>query len=345
MNSLICKECGTVFKHEKENYCKAKLTKHLKEAHNMTSEEYIVKHYYNGIHPVCPCGCGGKLKFVKGWKFNKYASDTCFGRLVKQQNDLISDYLERQKKKTFDIKKFYNSNYDKVTYETAFKLFASKEMPLGEVAKEYNVDKRTLKRIWLLLDICTEAELTELTEFYRYNFTVERRGCIEKDSNNAYTWMYLVLKNNPQKYTIRSIKNYYNEKNAEKLSGNADTIYKNLKHLYGNEIDAYLSLGYHSSEEYEFYKILAFYFPSIANKIVLGKRFETLNSHVIFDICINDNILIEYDSKGKYHKDEDIIQKDNIKEKFALDNGYKFLRLTKKDILDPNTILKIKELL
>ena len=38
-------------------------------------------------------------------------------------------------------------------------------------------------------------------------------------------------------------------------------------------------------------------------------------------------------------------KEDKLKEKFAINNGYKFLRLTKKDILDPNTILKIKELL
>lgn len=345
MHSLICKECGKEISHEKESYCKSKLTRHLKTQHNMTPEEYVVKHYYGGVHPVCPCGCGGKLKFIKGWKFNQYATDECFGKLVKQQNDLVYDFLERQKKRSFDIKKFYNSNYDKETYETAFKLFASKEMPLGEVAKEYNIDKRTLKRIWLLLEICTETELSELIEFYRYHFIVERRGCVEIDSKNMYTWIYLVLKNNPQKYTLNSIKNYYNEKNTEKLSCNTHTLYKNLKNLYGDEIDAYLAFGYHSSEEYKFYNILAFYFSKIASKIVLGKRFETIDSYIVFDVCINDTILIEYDSKGTYHKDEYSINKDNLKEKFALDNGYKFLRFTKNDILDPSTILKIKELL
>lgn len=345
MHSIICKECGEKITHEQEKYCKAKLSKHLKLYHNMTTEEYVVKHYYGGIYPLCPCGCGRKLKFVKGWKFNKYASDTCFGKLVKQQNNLVNEYLEKQKKRSFDIKKFYNYNYDKNTYETAFKLFASKEMPLGEVAKEYNIDKRTLKRIWLLLEICTETELTNLIDFYRYHFTVERRGCIETDSKNMYTWIYLVLKNNPQKYTINSIKKYYNEKNVEKLLCNTGTLYQNLKKLYGNEIDAYLALGYHSSEEYEFYKILTFYFPKLSNKIILGKKFETLNSYIIFDLCINDNILIEYDSKGTYHNDDYNMNKDKLKEKFAINNGYKFLRLTKKDILDPNTILKIKELL
>ena len=345
MYTITCKECGQIFCHEQEPYCKSKLTKHLKEAHNMTQEEYVVKHYYNGIYPTCPCGCGGKLKFVKGNKFTQYASDTCFGRLVKEQNDLVKEYLDKQKLRKFDIKKFYKSHYDEETYKNAFNLFASKEMPLSEVAKEYHIDKRTLKRIWLILNICTEKELTELTEFYRYNFVVERKGFIETDSNNAYTWIYLVLKNNPQKYTINGIKKYYNEKNDKQLKCNADTIYKNLKRLYGDEIDAFLSLGYHSSEEYNFYKILTFYFPKIASKIEMGKRFETLNSHIIFDFCIDNKLLIEYDSKGQYHSDDNALANDKNKEDFAINNNYKFLRLTKDDILDPNIIYKIKELI
>ena len=88
-----------------------------------------------------------------------------------------------------------------------------------------------------------------------------------------------------------------------------------------------MSLGYHSSEEYEFYKILTFYFPKLSNKIILGKKFETLNSYIIFDLCINDNILIEYDSKGTYHNDDYNINKDKLKEKFAINNGYKFFKI------------------
>ena len=54
MHTLICKECGQEISHEKETYCKAKFTKHLRKVHNMTQEEYVVKHYYNGVHPICP---------------------------------------------------------------------------------------------------------------------------------------------------------------------------------------------------------------------------------------------------------------------------------------------------
>jgi len=37
---------------------------HIKEKHNInTFEDYIVKTYYNNIHPRCQCGCSTKLKF------------------------------------------------------------------------------------------------------------------------------------------------------------------------------------------------------------------------------------------------------------------------------------------
>ena len=141
MKVLTCKICGENFYHDKERYCKAKLKKHLNLVHNISLEDYLVKYYYNGIYPVCPCGCGKKLKLGKGWKFQKFATDKCFGKLVKEQNDFVKSYIDKQKQKTFDIKKYYELNYNKDTFEKAFKLFSTKEMPLGEVAKEYNIDK------------------------------------------------------------------------------------------------------------------------------------------------------------------------------------------------------------
>lgn len=156
--------------------------------------------------------------------------------------------------------------------------------------------------------------------------------------------MYLLIKSNPQKYTIHSLVKYYNEKHDEKLAKSAETVYKNLKRLYGDEIDIYLSYGLHSNEEYEFYQILKFYFSEIGNLIILGKKFELSSGYIIYDFFINKTILIEYDSAGKYHSDSEKEQ-DQLKETFAKENGYKFLRLTKKDIKNPETINMIKQLI
>ena len=156
--------------------------------------------------------------------------------------------------------------------------------------------------------------------------------------------MYLLIKANPQKYTIHSLVKYYNEKHNDKITKSAGTVYKNLKRLYGDEIDVYLSYGIHSNEEYEFYQVLKFYFPEIGNLIILGKKFELASGYIIYDFFMNKILLIEYDSVGTYHNDSEK-EHDQLKESFAKENGYKFLRLTKEDTKNPETINKIKQLI
>jgi len=46
------------------------LGRHLKSAHSITSEEYILKYKYNSVHPICSCGCGCKTKFAKQGVFD-----------------------------------------------------------------------------------------------------------------------------------------------------------------------------------------------------------------------------------------------------------------------------------
>lgn len=71
--------------------------------------------------------------------------------------------------------------------------------------------------------------------------------------------------------------------------------------------------------------------------------FVDSNTEYIYDFCIG-NLLIEYDSEKTYHQTEEQKDRDLKKEKYALDNGYKFLRLTKTDILCPKTIDDIRKL-
>lgn len=157
--------------------------------------------------------------------------------------------------------------------------------------------------------------------------------------------MYLLIKTNPGKYTIHNLISYYNEKHDKKINANAETIYNNLKRLYGDEIDIYLSYGLHSSEEYQFYNVLKFYFPEFGNKIILGKKFTLLNGYIVYDMLLNKTLLLEYDSDGKYHNSDETHKRDQFKENFALENGYKFIRLTKKDIKNPQTIELIRKLI
>ncbi len=55
-------------------------------------------------------------------------------------------------------------------------------------------------------------------------------------------------------------------------------------------------------------------------------------------------MLIEYDGNGYWHKSESAKQRDKEKEIFAIERGYKFLRISKKESKNPELILKIKKL-
>lgn len=61
---MVCKECNREF--EKLD----SLRKHRALKHNITSEQTYIDYVFNGIPPVCKCGCGekpGYLSIVKGF--------------------------------------------------------------------------------------------------------------------------------------------------------------------------------------------------------------------------------------------------------------------------------------
>lgn len=347
MEELICKECGKKFEYKNMSSCKAKLREHLKIAHNMELVDYIVKYEYNGIHPICPCGCGNKLSLAGSgdrWKFNTYYADTCYGNLVKQGNEKIAKMHKEQCKHVFDIVKYYEANYDRKTYQEAFDRLKTKTISMMDIAKSYHIDKRTLKKVWLGLNITTPEELTELLEYTKYNLSsINYPTNIVENNGDMLVWMYMLIKSTPGKYNISSLITEYNRKHEGNPCANTSTsILKGLYKLYGDEINIYLAEGYHSSEEYEFYQVLKFYLPNITIKV--GKKFILEQGYVFYDFLINDKLLIEYDSDGLYHTSDKAKETDAIKTKFALDNGYFFLRLNKEDIRNINTLTKIKNI-
>lgn len=48
------------------------LSLHLKRQHSLEYVEYIVKHEYQGSHPLCQCGCKNKLVWRKGKGFGRF---------------------------------------------------------------------------------------------------------------------------------------------------------------------------------------------------------------------------------------------------------------------------------
>lgn len=66
---IKCEICNLEFK----NNLGGDLTKHIKEIHNVSMEDYYVLTKLDGIEPKCQCGlCDERPNFRRG-KFSKYA--------------------------------------------------------------------------------------------------------------------------------------------------------------------------------------------------------------------------------------------------------------------------------
>ena len=64
-NILVCIICNEEFEDD------IKFNMHLRNKHNINRMNYVIKYLHNGIHPVCKCGCGVKVKW-RTIKFNEY---------------------------------------------------------------------------------------------------------------------------------------------------------------------------------------------------------------------------------------------------------------------------------
>lgn len=348
MEQLVCKECGKVFEYPKMSSCKAQLKRHIREEHHMSVLDYVVKHEYNGEHPICPCGCGHKLNLAQNgdrWKFTKYYADTCYGRLVRSCNEEVLKQYKASHMNDFDVVRYYETHYDRESYEKAYELLKSKEYSLSDIAEIYKIDKRTLKKVWIGLGITTSEELKPLLDYTKYQLAISKNPKNTDNDEDMLTWLYLLIKNHPGKYTVNSLKRTYNKcHNENPTNKNSVSISRALYKKYGDEIDIYLAKGLHSSEEYIFYQILKFYISDYIVK--LGKEFLTNDGNLIYyDISIGSRLLIEYDSDGFFHEQKRSIKQDKLKEQFAKEKGYYFLRLTKTDIQNIETINKIKNIL
>ena len=47
-----------------ETDSKIKLSKHILHTHKLNMSDYRIKTKYNGVHPLCSCGCGTPMKYM-----------------------------------------------------------------------------------------------------------------------------------------------------------------------------------------------------------------------------------------------------------------------------------------
>lgn len=339
MEKLICKICGKEFCYKNLKNCRAQFTIHLKK-HSITLEEYLVKYELNGAHPKCGCGCGEKVHLKQGsWEFNIYAADSHVGKAFSEEGRALKQKLLEARKITWNSERYYKTKYDESVIKASAEDFLSKLYSLSELSEKYNMDKRTLQKLWFTLKVVTPEQYKEITDYFKYKVSAEKRVEKYEVPSDVYVWAFLFIKEHPKKYTVNSLIKEYNKNRINKEDINPFVFYNQLRRKYGDEINLYLAKGFHSLEEYKFYDILSFYLSKC--HIDLGFR---LNGY-IYDFNIDGKILIEYDSDGFYHSSKKQLKTDKNKELEALKEGYAFMRINKEDIRNPNLINTIKQCL
>src|SRR3972149_1065341 len=81
---------------------------HIGAVHGLSGEEYVLKYFYNGIRPLCKCGCGELTTFQKG-KYNLY--------LKTHSDNLIKEKIRIKKEQTclkkYGVKNVFQSEETK----------------------------------------------------------------------------------------------------------------------------------------------------------------------------------------------------------------------------------------
>lgn len=346
-----CSICGKVFEHKNKTITQ-KIKKHIQEEHGITFKKYIVQTFFNGKEPLCKCGCGKKTNFTPKdalWNekhgFGKYYSCGHVTRDPSYSNKETNWYVETWKNDSW-VKEYYNEQFGiDVLQKSALEFINGKSA--RELSITYKIDVRTLRNAWVKLGLITNEDLKKMSQERQYSAALKRSKRFE-NKDKILPELFNILKLNPQKYNIRSLVRFYNEHNVNKITTNCDTVVQCLIDTYGStQIYELLLFGTHSMEELKFLDILFFYFNK---KIVkCGYRLQysknTKRNYYVYDFCIGNKILIEYDGNGYWHKSSQIIEHDKKKELFAINNGYIFLRVSKQEVKNPELILKIKQLL
>lgn len=93
-SSIKCFECGVEMMNNKQ------LMHHIAKIHpHISQEEYIVKHFFNNVHPVCKCGCGQNTEFLRHGK-NDNGEKAWFREYIKGHWDWIKPGHHKHSDKT-----------------------------------------------------------------------------------------------------------------------------------------------------------------------------------------------------------------------------------------------------
>lgn len=331
---IKCKICGIEMTHI------LTLNKHVKNEHDLTVENYILKTEYNDIHPLCKCGCGEKLKmkkrkfrdFISAAHYNKFiVSDPNSNHLKKKKsNKLLSTLKEKKENRNFelDLNKLNTSVNEMIEY---YNKYCNFDISMMNISKKLCLDKRTILKWWDDMKLIENKDnFKRICKKHQRKWVGESN--ITKINDDILYNVYTFLKSNKNKFTISHVRQKFEIKESKLL------LYKQLIEFFGkDEIDEFINLKNSSKPEMDFYYILRYYFgeKNIKSQFKLKNKF--------FDFKLGDNILIEYD--GDYwHSKSNHIENDKIKTKLAIDNGYILVRIKDSESKDIEILNKIYKL-
>lgn len=207
--------------------------------------------------------------------------------------------------------------------------YKSEKYCLSDISNEIDIDKRTLKKLWIELKISTKKELDILTKKTKYLGFEKNREKL-KISDEELQHILLYMEYNKGKFTINQLRNELNLKYSSRY------IIVKLKEKYGESVLSHFKLGGFSNIELDFFNVLRFYF---GNNIQLSFKLE----EKYFDYKLGKKLLIELD--GTYwHSTTEAKANDKYKNELALKHGYQILRINDKNVKDLETIIKIKKI-
>jgi len=73
VSGIVCQICNSSLLSHRH------LMHHLRK-HEFDWKDYFIKYFFNGVHPVCSCGCGAKVELIKNGKNDK--GDVQYSRLM-----------------------------------------------------------------------------------------------------------------------------------------------------------------------------------------------------------------------------------------------------------------------
>lgn len=322
MYNAKCLECGEVITSETKGKELRKLNFHLKNKHDLSVKEYVIKHEYNSVKPLCACGCGNEVGFSK-WKFNKYYKD--------HKNKCPVPIEIREKiSSSLASRAADNCVLSEKELKESFKLYKTPEFNLTKIQEKYGCDSRVIKKYWISFGIANQALISRYSKLHKGVWSNQgtKNGQYVEIPDSILDEIESFLSSNKKKVTYSFLLNRF------KLKVSKGILKKRLLERFGEKILGYLDLGNRSHQEVDFGYVLKYFFgaKNVKTQFKLQRK--------IYDFLLYDKIIIEYD--GSYWHDE---ISDEQKNQIALDNGYIIFRVSDKERKNIQVLLEIEKLL